>query len=124
MPILIRRIPSLSLKGDSIGRNPLDSPISSSLSNEAPCYKRLPFLHYNNPENQSLRHNTRESEFWLDHDYSNQFHTAFDINGYDLRTLQRTGHKTDAVALAIKKETFSIEGSHNISLCSIGDRCV
>jgi hypothetical protein len=61
-------------------------------------------------------------EFWLDDTYVNIFTEDFKRQGFDLRILQRTGLKDDAVALVIKNDVFEIKGSENVSLCTQGDR--
>jgi hypothetical protein len=61
-------------------------------------------------------------EFWLDERYAAMFREAFDTNGYEIRTLQRTGLKTDAVALAIKRSEFTVMGCTDVTLCTLGDR--
>jgi len=61
-------------------------------------------------------------EFWLEENYRKRFQMEFEAEGYELRTLQRTGKKMDAVALAIKRSVFEIKGSSNVLLCSQGDR--
>ena len=61
-------------------------------------------------------------EFWLDDKYVSIFTEDFKRQGFDLRILQRTGLKDDAVALVINNDVFEIKGSENVSLCTQGDR--
>lgn len=61
-------------------------------------------------------------ELWLNKEYLNVFEKDFQQYGYDLRLLQRTGSKLDAVALAIKKSTFKVVASENVFLCTLSDR--
>ena len=61
-------------------------------------------------------------EFWLDDKYVSMFTEDFKRQGFDLRILQRTGLKDDAVALVINNDVFEIKGSENVSLCTQGDR--
>ena len=61
-------------------------------------------------------------ELWLDDSYVNIFTEDFKRQGFDIRVLQRTGLKDDAVALVIKNDIFEIKGSENVSLCTQGDR--
>lgn len=61
-------------------------------------------------------------EFWLNEEYSSMFEKFFDEKGYDFRTLKRSGSKTDAVAIAVKKDEFEIKGSEDLYLCPVGDR--
>lgn len=61
-------------------------------------------------------------EYWLNCDYTDLFDHDFTSLGYEVRHLQRSGKKTDAVALVVNIEMFDILGSENIHLCTIGDR--
>jgi mRNA deadenylase 3'-5' endonuclease subunit Ccr4 len=61
-------------------------------------------------------------EFWLNEEYSSMFEKFFDERGYDFRTLKRSGSKTDAVAIAVRKDEFEIMGSEDLYLCPVGDR--
>lgn len=47
-------------------------------------------------------------EYWLNDEYSHYFQQVLEENGYELKTLQRTGKKMDAVCIAVKKDDFSI----------------
>lgn len=61
-------------------------------------------------------------EFWLQEEYYSIFQHVFDIEGFDVRYMRRTGSKSDAVALIIRKNIFEILGSENIPLCGQNDR--
>lgn len=61
-------------------------------------------------------------EFWLNEEYASKFSDCLTQEGYDLKTLKRSGSKMDAVAIAIRKADFEIMGSEDVYLCSVGDR--
>lgn len=61
-------------------------------------------------------------EFWVDPHYQSIFENDFRSRGFELRHLQRSGGKLDAVALAIKKSVFRIVDSDNVYLCTLSDR--
>lgn len=61
-------------------------------------------------------------EFWTDPQYRKIFDEDFEHFGYDVRVLQRTGSKLDAVVLAVKKDVFEVLGSLDVVLCSLSDR--
>jgi len=61
-------------------------------------------------------------EFWLQEEYYSIFRQVFETEGFEVKYLRRTGAKTDAVALLIRKNVFDILGSENISLCGQNDR--
>jgi endonuclease/exonuclease/phosphatase family metal-dependent hydrolase len=61
-------------------------------------------------------------EYWLDGRYRQIFEKQFHKHGYECRIMQRLGSKVDAVALAIKTDTFEVCGAENINLCTFGDR--
>lgn len=113
----------------------------------APCYKRLPII--NEATHQRIREEedanmwktrARETlaffqenilssssivalqEFWLETEYSQSFERIFEETGYELKKLRRSSSRNDAVALAIKKEFFTIMGGQDIVLCQIGHR--
>jgi hypothetical protein len=112
----------------------------------APCYKRIPNEMINGRKgresDKSLIWNKRATdtvnffekellptssivalqEFWLNEQYSAMFENSFRRNGFEMRTLKRSGSKMDAVVIAIKSEEFEIKGSQDIYLCSVGDR--
>jgi hypothetical protein len=61
-------------------------------------------------------------EYWLDEMYACHFESVLDMYNYQLIKLQRTGSKMDAVALAVKRDVFTILSEKDISLGSAGDR--
>lgn len=61
-------------------------------------------------------------EFWTDPQYRGIFERDFQQFGYDVRMLQRTGSKLDAVVIAVKKDAFDVLGSLNVVLCTLSDR--
>jgi len=61
-------------------------------------------------------------ELWLDNDYLKLITDSITKSNYSICTLQRTGEKNDAVALAYNNKLFSIKGQEHIYLCSQGDR--
>lgn len=114
----------------------------------APCYKRLhirdqitgrrvressSFDMWSTRANDTLKFFQEEvfsrktsivalQEFWLDTRYSSLFEKKFTEQGYNVKLLQRTGPKVDAVALMVRSDTFEILGSENVYLCSLADR--
>lgn len=61
-------------------------------------------------------------EFWTDPQYFGIFYDDFQKFGFELRILQRTGSKLDALVFAVKKDVFEVVNSLNVVLCTLSDR--
>jgi mRNA deadenylase 3'-5' endonuclease subunit Ccr4 len=61
-------------------------------------------------------------EYWLDDQYNSLMLEGLKEHGFEVRHLRRTGKKQDAVAIAVKSDTFEILGSENVFLCALADR--
>lgn len=61
-------------------------------------------------------------EFWLEEEYASLFYAAMRCKGYQCQTLQRSGSKSDAVAILIKSDLFKVMKQKNIELSRFGDR--
>jgi hypothetical protein len=61
-------------------------------------------------------------EFWLEEEYASLFYSEIAKNGYQYQTLQRSGSKSDSVALLTKRSRFEVVKIKNIELSRFGDR--
>jgi endonuclease/exonuclease/phosphatase family metal-dependent hydrolase len=79
------------------------------------------------PVNQHAQHQKGAAiialqEYWLDSRYRKFFEAQSSAMGYDIRMVQRTGSKLDAVAFLVKTEEFKILATDSMRLCTVGDR--
>ena len=61
-------------------------------------------------------------EYWLEEQYCQLFEKEFNKHGYEMRLLQRSGTKLDAVAILVQADVFDILGEEDVYLGSFGDR--
>ena len=61
-------------------------------------------------------------EFWLEEDYASLFYKEIEKRNYYVQTLQRSGAKSDAVALLIRKSNFDIVKIKHVILSRFGER--